>query len=61
MGIEEGVASSAEDYVQTAVRLGGNPEGRAALKVLIAQRKGRLYGQDGWIEPMKAFLREAAL
>jgi predicted O-linked N-acetylglucosamine transferase (SPINDLY family) len=60
MGVEDGVASSADDYVATAVRLGRDAGARAALKALVAQRKGRLYGQKAWIEPMKTFLREAA-
>jgi protein O-GlcNAc transferase len=60
MGIEDGIARSAEDYVAIAIRLGRDSEARQALKEKIAERKGRLYGQTGWIEPMKAFLRRAA-
>jgi predicted O-linked N-acetylglucosamine transferase (SPINDLY family) len=60
MGIEDGIAASADDYVAAAVRLGRDAEARAALKALVAERKGRLYGQTAWIDPMMAFLREAA-
>jgi predicted O-linked N-acetylglucosamine transferase (SPINDLY family) len=59
MGIEDGIAASADDYVATAVRLGSDAEARAAFKALVAERKGRLFGQTAWVEPMKAFLREA--
>jgi predicted O-linked N-acetylglucosamine transferase (SPINDLY family) len=60
MGIENGVAASADDYVALAVRLGYDPYERQALRARIAQRQERLYGQTRWIEPMKAFLRQAA-
>jgi predicted O-linked N-acetylglucosamine transferase (SPINDLY family) len=60
MGIEDGVAASADDYVALAVRLGYDPIERQALRARIAERQERLYSQTGWIEPLKAFLRQAA-
>ena len=60
MDIKEGIAESADDYVALAVRLGLNPAERQALKARIAERKARLYDQTDWVEPLKAFLRQAA-
>lgn len=58
MGIEDGVAANADGYVALAVRLGRDPGARQVFKARIAERKGRLFGQTAWIEPMKAWLRE---
>jgi predicted O-linked N-acetylglucosamine transferase (SPINDLY family) len=60
MGIEDGVAADADGYVALAVRLGLDAAARQGLRARIAERKARLYGQTGWIEPLKAFLRHAA-
>jgi protein O-GlcNAc transferase len=60
MGVEEGIADSADGYVALAVRLGLDGEARQRLRARIAERKARLYGQTGWIESMKAFLRRIA-
>ena len=60
MGVEEGIAESADDYVRIAVHLGLNAADRNALRGRIAGRKASLYGQTDWIEPLKALLRQAA-
>jgi predicted O-linked N-acetylglucosamine transferase (SPINDLY family) len=60
MGIKEGIAASADDYMDLAVRLGLDEGERRRFKALIAERKGRLNGRTDWIEPLKGFLREAA-
>jgi predicted O-linked N-acetylglucosamine transferase (SPINDLY family) len=60
MGVEDGIAASADDYVALAARLGVDEGARRAFKARIAGRKGRLYGRTEWIEPLKAFLRTAA-
>lgn len=60
MGVDEGIAGSADDYVALAARLGRDPDARLALRARIAERKARLYGRMDWIEPLKAFLRSAA-
>jgi predicted O-linked N-acetylglucosamine transferase (SPINDLY family) len=60
MGVEEGLAASADDYVALAVRLGRDTPARQTFRSRIEERKSRLYGQTGWIEPMKAFLRRVA-
>jgi protein O-GlcNAc transferase len=57
MGVEEGIAQSADDYVALAVYLGLDREARRRLRARIAGRKDRLYGRTDWIEPMKTFLR----
>ncbi len=59
MGIKEGIADSADDYVALAVCLGLDGEARYRLRTRIAERKARLDGQTSWVEPMKAFLRSA--
>ncbi|HEY4031817.1 MAG TPA: tetratricopeptide repeat protein [Caulobacteraceae bacterium] len=60
IGVEDGVAASADDYVALAVRLGCDRYERLAFRARIAERKERVYGQTGWIAPLKAFLRQTA-
>ncbi|UKO97452.1 tetratricopeptide repeat protein [Nostoc sp. UHCC 0870] len=51
MGIEEAIASSKEEYVQIAIRLGREPEYRQYLSRLIAANKHKLYGD---LTPVRA-------
>ncbi|MGD1713665.1 tetratricopeptide repeat protein, partial [Dapis sp. BLCC M172] len=51
MGIEETIASSKEEYVQIAVRLGRDAEYRQYISELIAQNKHKLYND---LEPVRA-------
>ena len=60
MGVDDGIAADADDYVAIAVRLGINTEARQAVRTKISSRKARLYSQTAWIEPLKALLRVRA-
>jgi protein O-GlcNAc transferase len=51
MGIEETIASSKEDYVQIAVRLGQDTQYRQHISKLVAENKQKLYSD---LEPVRA-------
>ncbi|MGB3638684.1 MAG: tetratricopeptide repeat protein [Rivularia sp. (in: cyanobacteria)] len=51
MGIEETIASSKEEYVQIAIRLGRDAQYRQHISQLIAQNKHKLYND---LEPIRA-------
>ncbi len=57
MGIEEAIASSKEEYVQIAIRLGRDTEYRQYISQLIAQNKHKLYGDLEPIRALEEFLR----
>ncbi|WP_019504759.1 tetratricopeptide repeat protein [Pleurocapsa sp. PCC 7319] len=59
MGIEETIASSKEDYVQLAIRLGRDAPYRQYLSQLIAQNKHKLYGDLEPIQALEEFLLQA--
>ncbi len=59
MGIEETIASSKEEYVQIAVRLGRDAEYRQYISELIAQNKHKLYGDQEPIRALEDFLLNA--
>ncbi|NBD16804.1 MAG: tetratricopeptide repeat protein, partial [Cyanobacteria bacterium] len=57
MGIEETIASSKEEYVQMAVRLGQDLQSRQSISQLIAQNKHYLYGDLKPVRALEDFLR----
>ena len=57
MGIEEAIASSKEEYVQIAIRLGQDTEYRQYISQQIAQNKHKLYGDLEPIRALEEFLR----
>ncbi len=59
MGIEETIASSKEEYVQIAVRLGRDAEYRQHISQLIAQNKHKLYNDLEPIRALEEFLLNA--
>ncbi|MDJ0572584.1 MAG: tetratricopeptide repeat protein, partial [Pleurocapsa sp. MO_192.B19] len=59
MGIEEAIASSKEEYVQLAIRLGRDAEYRQYISQLIAQNKHKLYGDLEPIRALEEFLLKA--
>ena len=56
MGIEETIASSKEEYVQIAIRLGTDPEYRQHISQLIAQNKHKLYNDLKPVRALEEFL-----
>jgi protein O-GlcNAc transferase len=59
MDIEETIASSKEEYVQLAIRLGRDSEYRRYISQLIAQNKHKLYGDLEAIRALEEFLLNA--
>ncbi|MEM8827916.1 MAG: tetratricopeptide repeat protein [Cyanobacteria bacterium P01_G01_bin.19] len=59
MGIEETIASSKEEYVQLAVRLGRDTQYRQNISQLINQNKHKLYGDLEPIRALEEFLLQA--
>jgi tetratricopeptide (TPR) repeat protein len=59
MGIQEMIASSKEEYVQLAIRLGRDAEYRQHISQLIAQNKHKLYGDLEPIRALEEFLLNA--
>ncbi|BAY24512.1 family 2 glycosyl transferase [Calothrix sp. NIES-2100] len=59
MGIEETIASSKEEYVQFAIRLGRDSEYRHYISELISQNKHKLYGDLEPIRALEEFLLNA--
>jgi predicted O-linked N-acetylglucosamine transferase (SPINDLY family) len=59
MGIDEAVASSPDEYVETAVRLGTDAAARAALKARIAERRAVLFENDRAVAEHERFFAEA--
>ncbi|MDJ0674259.1 MAG: tetratricopeptide repeat protein [Calothrix sp. MO_167.B42] len=56
MGIEETIASSKEEYVQIAIRLGKDVEYRQHISNLIAQNKHKLYNDLKPVRALEEFL-----
>ncbi len=56
MGIEETIASSKEEYVQIAIRLGRDAEYRQYISDLIAQNKHKLYNDLKPVRALEGFL-----
>ncbi len=56
MGIEETIASSKEDYVQIAVRLGQDTQYRQHISKLVAENKHKLYGDLEAVRALEDFL-----
>ena len=60
MGLDEAVVRSIDDYIALAVRLGNNPEERAAMHAKIAERKARVYRDVSAIRALEDFLEHVA-
>jgi protein O-GlcNAc transferase len=58
MGIEETIASSKEDYVKIAVRLGQDPQYRQHISRKIAESKHKLYSDLEPIRTLENFLNK---
>ena len=58
MGVKETIASSKEDYIQLAVRLGQNCSYRQQISQQIAENKHKLYGDVQPIRALEKFLEE---
>ncbi|MDJ0796774.1 MAG: tetratricopeptide repeat protein [Calothrix sp. MO_167.B12] len=56
MGIEETIASSKEEYVQIAIRLGTDAEYRQHISQLIAENKHKLYNDLKPVRALEEFL-----
>ena len=56
MNVHETIASSKEDYIRIAVRLGQDSEYRQAIANKIAEQKHKLYGDREPIEALQQFL-----
>ncbi|NEO29980.1 MAG: tetratricopeptide repeat protein [Symploca sp. SIO3C6] len=56
MGIEETIASSKDEYVKIAVRLGKDPQYRQHISSLVAQNKHKLYGDPDPIAALEDFI-----
>ncbi|MEO1428204.1 MAG: tetratricopeptide repeat protein [Cyanobacteria bacterium J06633_8] len=56
MGIEETIASSKEEYVQIAIRMGKDAEYRQHISQLVAQNKHKLYNDPKPIRALEEFL-----
>jgi predicted O-linked N-acetylglucosamine transferase (SPINDLY family) len=60
MGMPETIASTIDEYVALAVRMGTDPTWRLALKERVAVDKERLYRDRTCIAALEAFLERAA-
>jgi predicted O-linked N-acetylglucosamine transferase (SPINDLY family) len=60
MGMPETIASTIDEYVALAVRMGADPAWRMALKDRVAIDKERLYRDRTCIAALEAFLERAA-
>ena len=60
MGLNEAVVRSIDDYIALAVRLGNNPEERAAMHAKITDRKARVYRDVSAIRALEDFLEHVA-
>lgn len=60
LGLEELIASGAEDYVARAVALGGDAERRRSVSERIAARRGELFERDEPIRALESFFERAA-
>ena len=60
MGLDEAVVRSIGDYIALAVRLGNNPEERAAMHAKITDRKARVYRDVSAIRALEDFLEHVA-
>lgn len=59
MGLDQLIATSVDDFVATAVRLGTSPEARAEIRAAIAERKHRLYRDDRSVRALEDFIEAA--
>lgn len=60
MGLDELIASNGDDYVEKAVRLGGDAEARRALSERIAAQRAALFERDEPVRAFEDFLARAA-
>lgn len=59
MGLSDGIAASAEDYIDIAVRLGADAGCRNALRAQIIERSGCLFEDGQVVIEFERFFREA--
>jgi predicted O-linked N-acetylglucosamine transferase (SPINDLY family) len=59
MGVTEAIASTPEEYVRLAVRLGTEPEARRALSRKIREANAVLYDNVESVRDLEAFLHQA--
>jgi predicted O-linked N-acetylglucosamine transferase (SPINDLY family) len=59
LGIAETVAGSADEYVETAVRLAADPAWRQTLRNRIAAAKSRLFDDAARVQGLASFLEAA--
>ena len=60
MGLDEAIASSLDEYVKLAIRLGNDPTARMAMRRTVAERKERVYRDASAIRALEAFLERVA-
>ncbi len=59
MGVEETIASSIDDYVALAQRLGRDPSWRAEISQRMAAGRGRVFGDPAPVRALEDFLEAA--
>ena len=59
MGVTETIATSPEDYVEMAIRLGKDAAWRERVRAQMAENKHRIYGDLACIEGLENFLEHA--
>lgn len=59
MGVTDCIASSTEDYVRIALRLGMDPEWRQEIREQILARKHVLYDNQNAVRELETFLKQA--
>jgi predicted O-linked N-acetylglucosamine transferase (SPINDLY family) len=60
MGLDEAIASTLDDYVKLAIRLGNDLTARMAMRKSVAERKERVYRDASAIRALEAFLEQVA-
>jgi CRISPR-associated protein Csy1 len=60
LGLPELIATDIDGYLETAVRLGGDPVERARIAQAIAERRGELFERDEPVRALEAFLERVA-
>lgn len=60
MDLDEAIASTLDEYVKLAIRLGNDPTARVAMRTKVAERKVRVYRDASPIRALEAFLEQAA-
>ena len=59
MGLKETIATSVDDYVELAIKLGQDPEWRRRISEKIAGNKHRIYRDRTCITALEDFLLKA--